>query len=80
MGTFCVLLKDKAARGEGRAPPFICCARIPFSNEGRIRQRREMDGLRLSFAVHKIQSLTPLPHMAISLFQTFTFTLFDVSG
>ena len=28
---------------------------VPFSNEGRLRQRKERDGLRLSSAVPKIQ-------------------------
>ena len=28
---------------------------VPFSNEGRLRQRKEKDGLRLSSAVPKIQ-------------------------
>ena len=37
---------------------------VPFSNQGRIRQRKEKDGPRLSFAVSKMQwgSYPPLPH------------------
>ena len=30
-------------------------SRVPFSNQRRIRQRKERDGLHLSFAVPKIQ-------------------------
>ena len=31
------------------------CSRLGFSNKGKIRQRKERDGFRLSFAVPKIQ-------------------------
>ena len=50
---------------------------VPFSNYGRLRQRKERDGLRLSSAVPKIQwdSKPPLPPTAIRLWETFTFTL-----
>ena len=36
---------------------------VPFSNQGRVRQRRERDGLRFSSAIPKMQwdSNTPLP-------------------
>ena len=60
MGYFFELWKDKAAKGEGRAPSFISSARqtsskwVIFSNYGRIRQRKERDGLRLLSGLPKV--------------------------
>ena len=49
---------------------------VPFSNWGRIRQRKERDGLCLSSAVPKIsKTLTPTAPTAIRLLETFTFTI-----
>ena len=59
---------------------------VHFSNQGRLRQRKERDGLRLSSAVPKIQwdsnpppppppPPPPLPPTAIRLRETFTFMI-----
>ena len=48
-----------------------------FSNQGRIRQGKERDGLRFSSALPKIQwVLTATAPMAIRLLETFAFTFF----
>ena len=49
------------------------------SNQIRIRQRKEKDGLCLSFAVPKIQwDSNPTAPMAISLWETFTFFMIQI--
>ena len=49
---------------------------VPFSNKGRIRQRNERDGLRLSSAVPRYSgTLTPTAPTANRLWEIFTFTL-----
>ena len=48
---------------------------VTFSNQGKIRQRKERDGLRLSFVVPMIQyDSNPLGRTAIRLWETFTLT------
>ena len=44
---------------------------LPFSNYGRTRQRKERDGIHLSFAVPRIQSNPSVP-MTIRLWEIFT--------
>ena len=52
---------------------------VSFFNKGRIRQRKERDGLRLSSAVHKIQwDSNPTAPMTIRLWETFTFTFYNL--
>ena len=47
---------------------------VPYSNKGRIRQRKERNGLHFSSAVPKIQwDSNPTASMAIRLWETFTF-------
>ena len=49
---------------------------VPFSNYGRLRQRKERDGLRLSSAVSKIEwDSNPHCPTAIRLWETFTFLI-----
>ena len=49
------------------------------ANKGRIRQRKEKDGLRLSSAVPKIQwDSTPTAPTAIRLWETFAFTYLGI--
>ena len=44
---------------------------VTFSNQGKIRQRKERDGLRLSFAVPMIQwDSNPTAHTAFRLWKT----------
>ena len=50
---------------------------VPFSNQGRIGQGKERDGLCLLSAVTKIQwASTPTVPMAFRLWETFSFTFF----
>ena len=47
---------------------------VPFSNLRRVRQEKETEGLRLSFAVPRYSgALTPTAPWAIRLWDTFTF-------
>ena len=48
--------------------------RVPFSNRRRIKQRKERDELRLSFAVPKIQQVTDL-HDCLSYRNIFSYSL-----
>ena len=48
---------------------------VTFANQGKIRQQKERDGLRLSFAVPMIQrNSNPTAPTAIRLWETFTLT------
>ena len=49
---------------------------VTFSNQGKIRQRKEQDRLRLSFAMPMMQwDSNPTAPTAIRLWETFTLTL-----
>ena len=64
------------SRLDGRKLLFVTLAvnGFLFSNQGRIRQRKERDGLRLSSVVPKIQWASyPHPPTAVRLSETFTF-------
>ena len=57
---------------------FLCQSSskwVTFSNQGKIRQRKEPDGLRISFAVPMIQwDSNPTAPTAIRLWETFILT------